>query len=82
MMKPATTTLMLGAFVAAAYKVIPGISRIINYRSQVKTYLFTVNELAKANNNNVPQHQAFLQEEIQSIKMKNVCFSYGETYCF
>src|SRR4030095_3576154 len=39
--------IMLGAFVAAAYKIIPGISRIINFGGQIKTYLFTIDELAK-----------------------------------
>ena len=40
-----TDLFALGAFVAAAYKIIPGISRIINLNSQVKTYEYTVNEL-------------------------------------
>jgi hypothetical protein len=36
---------MLGAFVAAAYKIIPGISRIIGMAGQIRTYLFTATEL-------------------------------------
>lgn len=35
----------LGAFIAAAYKIIPGIVRIANLNTQVKTYAFTVHDL-------------------------------------
>ncbi|HEV3326341.1 MAG TPA: ABC transporter ATP-binding protein, partial [Puia sp.] len=35
----------LGAFLAAAYKIIPGISRLLNLTGQMKTYEFTVNGL-------------------------------------
>jgi ABC-type bacteriocin/lantibiotic exporter with double-glycine peptidase domain len=35
----------LGAFLAAAYKVIPGIARMLNIAGQMKTYEFTVNGL-------------------------------------
>ena len=35
----------LGAFLAAAYKIIPGIARLLNLTGQMKTYEFTVNGL-------------------------------------
>ncbi len=35
----------LGAFMAAAYKIIPGIVKILNSNGQIKTYEFTVNDL-------------------------------------
>jgi ABC-type bacteriocin/lantibiotic exporter with double-glycine peptidase domain len=35
----------LGAFLAAAYKIIPGIARLLNITGQMKTYEFTVNGL-------------------------------------
>jgi ABC-type multidrug transport system fused ATPase/permease subunit len=41
----ATEFVTLGAFLAAAYKIIPGISRILNIGGQMKTYEFTVNGL-------------------------------------
>jgi ABC-type multidrug transport system fused ATPase/permease subunit len=69
--------LTLGAFVAAAYKVIPGISKIINYLSQVKTYLFTADELAKKSGKKILQHQSSFQDEIENMELKNVSFSYG-----
>jgi ABC-type multidrug transport system fused ATPase/permease subunit len=69
--------LTLGAFIAAAYKVIPGISKIINYLSQVKTYLFTADELAKKSGKKILQHQSSFQDEIENMELKNVSFSYG-----
>ncbi|HVS97509.1 MAG TPA: ABC transporter ATP-binding protein [Puia sp.] len=36
----------LGAFLAAAYKIIPGLVRIFNISGQIKTYRFTVDDLA------------------------------------
>jgi len=35
----------LGAFLAAAYKIIPGIAKLLNLTGQMKTYEFTVNGL-------------------------------------
>jgi len=35
----------LGAFLAAAYKIIPGMVKIVNLSGQVKTYRFTVEDL-------------------------------------
>ncbi|HET6253989.1 MAG TPA: ABC transporter ATP-binding protein [Puia sp.] len=40
-----TEFVTLGAFLAAAYKVIPGISRLLNLTGQMRTYEFTVNGL-------------------------------------
>jgi ABC-type bacteriocin/lantibiotic exporter with double-glycine peptidase domain len=74
--------LTLGAFVAAAYKVIPGISKIINFGSQVKTYLFTADELAKKSSKKILQHQSSFQDKIENIEMKNISFSYGDHIVF
>jgi len=41
----ATEFVTLGAFLAAAYKIIPGVARILNIGGQMKTYEFTVNGL-------------------------------------
>ncbi len=37
--------LLLGGFMAAAYKIIPGIVKILNSMEQVKTYAFTIKDL-------------------------------------
>jgi ABC-type multidrug transport system fused ATPase/permease subunit len=68
----------LGAFAAAAYKIIPGISKIINLSSHVKTYNYTVNELTKELNREYLAKQVFNNESLSSIEFKNVCYSYRE----
>ncbi|HEY2728234.1 MAG TPA: ABC transporter ATP-binding protein, partial [Parafilimonas sp.] len=76
-----TTILTLGAFVAAAYKIIPGISHIINYGSQAKTYWFTIDQFAKQSHKKFAAHLPPSQN-IESIEMKNVQFAYGENIVF
>lgn len=68
----------IGAFVAAGYKIIPGLVKILNISGQVKTYAFTAEDML----NDQPQSAHASAEEtippIRSISMKNVSFSYGE----
>jgi ABC-type multidrug transport system fused ATPase/permease subunit len=71
------TILLLGAFVAAAYKIIPGISKIISLSGQIKTYLFTANELAEQKNINAVRTLSFINK-IESIEMQHVQFSYAD----
>jgi ABC-type multidrug transport system fused ATPase/permease subunit len=66
----------LGAFAAAAYKIIPGISKIINLNSQVKTYEYTVNDLMEELSKTSGSKTGFNSETLNSIEFKNVCFSY------
>jgi ABC-type multidrug transport system fused ATPase/permease subunit len=42
-----TQLVTLGAFIAAAYKIIPGIARILNAIGQIRTYSFTINDLVQ-----------------------------------
>ena len=42
------STITIGAFMAAAYKIIPGIVKIINSVAQMKTYRFTIDGLMPA----------------------------------
>lgn len=72
----ATQLVTLGAFMAAAYKIIPGIARILNSTGQLRTYSFTIHELVKQNKavdlapvDNTPLH-------IQSITLEQIGFSY------
>jgi len=65
----------LGAFMAAAYKIIPGIVKILNSSGQIKTYDFTIEDLLqnqsasfKKINQNIPA--------LQSIAFKNVSFNF------
>jgi ABC-type multidrug transport system fused ATPase/permease subunit len=43
-----TSFISIGVFMAAAYKIIPGIVRILSIGGQINTYAFTVNSLAQA----------------------------------
>ncbi|MBB6127744.1 ATP-binding cassette domain-containing protein [Mucilaginibacter lappiensis] len=45
---PVIDLLTIGVFMAAAYKIIPGIIKILNSTGQIKTYEFTLNDLLKA----------------------------------
>ncbi|MEO6490957.1 MAG: ABC transporter ATP-binding protein [Ferruginibacter sp.] len=72
----------LGAFMAAAYKVIPGIVKIMNTWGQVKTYLFTMTGLVAAKNN-ITRYNI---EAIRSVEFNNVSFTYPgkkiiESFC-
>jgi ABC-type bacteriocin/lantibiotic exporter with double-glycine peptidase domain len=69
-----TDVIIIGAFIAAAYKIIPGISRIINLTGQVRTYQyaiegssFTSRQTAKAS-----------AEKIETIEFRDIHFSYKE----
>ena len=42
-----TSFISIGVFMAAAYKIIPGIVRILSIGGQINTYAFTINSLAK-----------------------------------
>jgi ABC-type multidrug transport system fused ATPase/permease subunit len=75
----ATQIVTLGAFMAAAYKIIPGIARILNSTGQLRTYSFTIHELVKQNKavdlppvDNKPFH-------IQSITFEQIGFAYDHT---
>ena len=66
---------LIGAFMAAAYKIIPGIVRILNNVQQIRIYYYTIEELKR---------EAAVTEEMQdlpaspilTIEMENLGFSY------
>ena len=65
----------LGAFMAAAYKIIPGIVKILNSSGQIKNYDFTIEDLLRKNsmplkqiNENIPA--------VHSVAFKNVSFNF------
>lgn len=66
----------IGAFMAAAYKIIPGTVKIINTMGQVMTYAYS----AKGLLNPVPKpvRKNNNKNHIESITLNNVCFSYPE----
>jgi ABC-type bacteriocin/lantibiotic exporter with double-glycine peptidase domain len=67
--------LIIGAFIAASYKIIPGIVKIINLAGLARAYKFNPAELAGpgALQKNIP-----VKLPVDSISIDNIYFSYGE----
>jgi ABC-type bacteriocin/lantibiotic exporter with double-glycine peptidase domain len=68
--------LLVGAFMVAAYKLIPGAVKLINTSGQIKAYEPSLNELLKETNITAHEHQQ--STNIESIEFKNIVFRYGE----
>lgn len=67
---------VIGAFMAAAYKIIPGIVKILNCSGQIRAYSFTISDLLKKEKQEPPADPV-ITNSIQSIAFNNVSFSYG-----
>jgi ABC-type bacteriocin/lantibiotic exporter with double-glycine peptidase domain len=67
----------LGAFMAAAYKIIPGIVKILNSNGQIKTYEFTINDLL-LNKEFEAREKKPAGNRLYSIEFKNITFRYKE----
>jgi ABC-type bacteriocin/lantibiotic exporter with double-glycine peptidase domain len=71
----ATEIVNIGAFMAAAYKIIPGITRIAALSAQMRTYAFTLNDIS-TDTDAVIEPYNHVHEKISSIEFKDVSFSY------
>jgi ABC-type multidrug transport system fused ATPase/permease subunit len=69
--------LTIGAFMAAAYKIIPGLVRVINIMGQMRAYEFSLNELTEYKNIIEPLHTLTAQP-INAIEFRNVKFQYAK----
>jgi ABC-type bacteriocin/lantibiotic exporter with double-glycine peptidase domain len=74
---PVVSILTIGIFVAAAYKIIPGIVKILNSSGQMKTYEFILPDLV-VEQNDKPQVKEVTDEQITSLKFEDVSFSYPD----
>ncbi len=72
---PAVSLLTIGVFMAASYKIIPGIVKILNSASQIKTYQFTITDLQPAEPAIVFTDET---ESIRSIIFEQVKFRYKD----
>jgi ABC-type bacteriocin/lantibiotic exporter with double-glycine peptidase domain len=66
--------IMIGVFMAAAYKIIPGIVKILNSLSQVKTYSYVIEGLRDL------EHRHSLKcihSNIHSVDLENISFAYN-----
>jgi ABC-type multidrug transport system fused ATPase/permease subunit len=73
--QPVIDLLTIGVFMAAAYKIIPGIIKILNSTGQIRTYEFTLNDLLKASASPQPSPK---ERELKTEPGK--VFSFGEDY--
>lgn len=69
--------IVIGAFMAAAYKIIPGIVKVINVSGQVKAYESSLDYLTENKEEKPTQVHGIPATELVSIELKNIGFNYG-----
>ncbi|MGN6295743.1 MAG: ATP-binding cassette domain-containing protein [Ginsengibacter sp.] len=69
------SVITIGAFMAAAYKIIPGVVKILNSIGQIKTYEFSIDDLLK-NKSLVSKNISENKWPLHSIEFKNVFFNF------
>jgi len=75
------SVITIGAFMAAAYKIIPGVVKILNSSGQIKTYEFTIDDLLKNNRRN-PENICEEKLAIHSVEFRNVSFRFLDEAVF
>ncbi|HET9824757.1 MAG TPA: ABC transporter ATP-binding protein [Chitinophagaceae bacterium] len=76
------TIVTIGAFMAAAYKIIPGVVKILNINGQINTYSPSVFDLAKSMQAD-PRPLTKQNDQgrmIRSLAFKDISFSYSEEF--
>ena len=77
--KATIDVLTIGIFMAAAYKIIPGVVKILNSAGQIRTYSFTLHNLTDKSITDEPEPVAITAgHPIQNIRFNNVGFSYND----
>ena len=79
---PAASFITIGAFMAAAYKIIPGIVKVLNGIGQVRAYEFVLAELPRQEKKKEDLIQETEEEQIRLIRFSNVGFAYGHKRIF
>jgi len=72
----AIPVITIGAFMAASYKIIPGIVKILNVSGQIKTYEFTVDDLLQSRAVAASGREDRSDTAITSLALENVSFAY------
>lgn len=72
---PVIDLLTVSIFMAAAYKIIPGIIKILNSAGQIKTYDFTLTDLLAVNEGSVTADDKHIPH-IDTVQFDNVDFKY------
>lgn len=74
---PVVSILTIGIFVAAAYKIIPGIVKILNSSGQMKTYEFILADLVIEQRDALRANEV-VDDQIRSLKFEKVSFGYPD----
>ena len=69
--------LSVGAFMAAAYKIIPGIVKLINVAGQIRAYEYSITDLIEKKETKKSTEKD-PQASIHSIRLKNISFQYND----
>jgi len=72
-----SAVITIGVFMAAAYKIIPGIVKMLNLSGQINTYALTLTRLENSMGETVPGKKREASERIRSVQMKGIDFSYN-----
>jgi len=72
----ASELINIGAFMAAAYKIIPGITKMSNLASQIRMYSFTLNDFMVEEAEKATAYNT-IKDTVQSIEFKDVSFTHG-----
>ena len=68
--------LLLGAFLGAAYKIIPGVVKILNSGGQINAYGYIVTDIKQTNTEVVQTSENYV-EKIRSIEFENITLYFG-----
>ncbi|HMK02620.1 MAG TPA: ABC transporter ATP-binding protein [Ferruginibacter sp.] len=68
----------IGAFMAAAYKIIPGIVKVINVSGQMRAYEFSINDLEQSKTINSTRAAEKPADEFRSMELRNISFKYAD----
>ena len=74
----AADLITIGAFIAATYKIIPGIVKVINLSGQISAYRFSIDGLTIDDNSSGLHKNEFGKHTLDSIQLKNIKFQYGD----
>jgi len=67
----------IGAFMAAAYKIIPGIVKLINVAGQIRAYEYSVTDLVEKKKA-TPESTEAIPVSLHSIQLRNISFRYND----
>jgi ABC-type multidrug transport system fused ATPase/permease subunit len=71
-----SAVITIGVFMAAAYKIIPGIVKMLNLSGQINTYAFTVQTLMPPDAQPVKKNKDTQAEKIRSVRLEDIDFSF------